>query len=138
MTDQPWYQEGLQFECTGCGDCCTGAPGYVWVTNEEIRALAEAGGVTVEEFEASFVRPEGNRKSLRERDNGDCVFFDSTARRCLVYVLRPRQCRTYPFWASNVRTPATWREACQACPGCGQGRLVPVEEIQAKVKVIRI
>ena len=30
-----WYaEEGLAFECTGCGDCCTGAPGYVWVIRD--------------------------------------------------------------------------------------------------------
>ena len=36
----PWYHEGLSFTCSQCGDCCTGAPGYVWVNNEEIAALA--------------------------------------------------------------------------------------------------
>ncbi len=40
MSQQPWYQDGLKFRCTGCGDCCTGAPGYVWVNKEEIAALA--------------------------------------------------------------------------------------------------
>ena len=31
--DSPeWYRDGLRFECTRCGACCTGAPGYVWVT----------------------------------------------------------------------------------------------------------
>ena len=36
---QPWYAGGLRFTCTGCGDCCTGAPGYVWVNQQEIDAL---------------------------------------------------------------------------------------------------
>jgi hypothetical protein len=138
MSEGPWYHEGLRFDCTGCGDCCTGAPGYVWVTGEEIRALAEAGGVTPEGFEASFVRSIGRRKSLIEMPNGDCVFFDHVSRRCQVYALRPRQCRTYPFWQSNVRTPATWQEACRVCPGCGHGSLIPAEEILARVQVIKI
>ena len=30
----PWYADGLPFTCTQCGDCCTGDPGYVWVTDE--------------------------------------------------------------------------------------------------------
>ena len=38
--NEPWYAEGLKFQCTGCGDCCTGAPGYVWVNQAEIDALA--------------------------------------------------------------------------------------------------
>ncbi len=36
----PWYQDGLAFTCTQCGKCCTGDPGFVWVTDEEIAALA--------------------------------------------------------------------------------------------------
>jgi len=138
MREKPWYHEGLPFECTGCGDCCTGAPGYVWPTEEEIRALAEAGGATPEQFETSFVRRVGRRKSLIEMPNGDCVFFDHASRRCQIYLLRPRQCRTYPFWQSNLRTPANWQDACRACPGCGRGPLIPLEGVQAQVQVIRI
>ena len=26
----PWYADGLSFECTMCGNCCTGPPGAVW------------------------------------------------------------------------------------------------------------
>ena len=33
---KPWYAEGLRFKCTECGQCCTGAPGYVWVNEEEV------------------------------------------------------------------------------------------------------
>ena len=48
MPDLPWYHAGLKFTCTQCGDCCSGTPGYVWVTNEEIVALAAATGMAVE------------------------------------------------------------------------------------------
>ena len=34
-----WYQAGLRFGCTQCGNCCSGPPGYVWVNREEIRAI---------------------------------------------------------------------------------------------------
>ncbi|MFM1805538.1 MAG: hypothetical protein RL136_2417, partial [Planctomycetota bacterium] len=30
----PWYAEGLRFECTQCGNCCSGGPGAVWFTPE--------------------------------------------------------------------------------------------------------
>ena len=46
MSKKPWYADGLQFECTQCGDCCTGAPGYVWVNKSEIEALAAEGQLT--------------------------------------------------------------------------------------------
>ena len=130
MTEKPWYHQGLRFECTGCGDCCTGAPGYVWVNKEEIRGLAEqVGEEDLERFEKMYVRQVGIRKSLKEYSNGDCVFFDNQTRKCKVYNARPRQCRTWPFWDSNVRDEQAWRETCQACPGSGKGKLYQLEEL---------
>lgn len=46
----PWYADGLKFKCTGCGDCCTGAPGYVWVNKAEIEAIAADISMEVAEF----------------------------------------------------------------------------------------
>ena len=39
------------------------------------------------------------RVTLRERANGECVFWDRQAG-CTVYPARPAQCRTWPFWES--------------------------------------
>jgi uncharacterized protein len=138
MDDKPWYKDGLKFKCTQCGDCCTGAPGYVWVNKEEIAALALRFNLSVEDFEQDYVRKVGVRKSLIEYDNGDCVFFDGEKRRCTVYEDRPRQCRTWPFWESNLRTPAAWKETCEVCPGSGTGNLVSIEKIVEQLKVLRL
>ncbi len=46
---EPWFEDGLRFRCTRCGNCCTGAPGYVWVNDEELSAIADFRGETVEE-----------------------------------------------------------------------------------------
>ncbi|MCC6492204.1 MAG: YkgJ family cysteine cluster protein [Pirellulales bacterium] len=133
----PWYADGLQFTCTGCGDCCTGAPGYVWVNAQEIEALAARLALPVEVFEKKYVRQIGVRRSLAERKNYDCVFLDDQ-RRCTVYEDRPRQCRTWPFWDSNLKTPAAWEAACAACPGSGQGQLYTLEAISEQAAAIRI
>jgi Fe-S-cluster containining protein len=135
---QPWYQDGLRFECTQCGNCCSGAPGYVWVNQEEIDALAKQLDMSPEAFEKKYVRPVGVRRSLVEFPNGDCVFLDRETRRCTVYEARPRQCRTWPFWDSNLKSPATWRQTCQTCPGCGRGDLVPLEEIARQAAVVKV
>ena len=134
----PWYKNGLRFNCTACGDCCTGAPGFVWVNKEDIAALAAETGLDEDEFEERYVREIGVRKSLNEFDNGDCVFFDATTRKCKVYAARPRQCRTWPFWDSNLRTPEAWAETCRVCPGSGAGRLYQLEEIEAQKSVFRV
>jgi Fe-S-cluster containining protein len=141
MPDQlakPWYKDGLRFQCTGCGDCCTGAPGFVWVNKEDIGCLAAETGLAVAEFEARYVRLVGVRKSLHEFENGDCVFFDNATRKCRVYAARPRQCRTWPFWDSNIGTPESWAQTCEVCPGSGTGRLYQIEEINEQAAVIRI
>jgi Fe-S-cluster containining protein len=136
---QPWYKDGLQFQCTGCGDCCTGGPGYVWVNKDDIANLAACTGMEPDDFVAKYVRDVGKRKSLKEKEeaNFDCVFLDAN-RKCTVYEARPRQCRTWPFWDSNVRTPEDWKTTCQACPGSGTGKLYQLSEIEAQKAVIRI
>jgi Fe-S-cluster containining protein len=134
---EPWYVDGLRFECTRCGACCTGQPGYVWVNDEEIAAIAEFRGQSVEELTQEYTRVVGNRRSLRERANGDCVFFDGK-QGCTVYPVRPRQCRTWPFWESNVATPEAWEHTCEICPGSGNGELISVEEITQRIRTIRL
>ena len=135
---EPWYHLGLKFACTGCGDCCSGAPGYVWVTKAEIAALAAALALPVEEFERQFVRLVGVRKSLVERANGDCALLDAETRQCRVYDARPRQCRTWPFWASNLSSPAAWEATAERCPGCNRGRRIPLGKILAQLEKVRV
>jgi Fe-S-cluster containining protein len=136
--EEPWYADGLRFECTQCGDCCSGAEGYVWVNQEEIDALAAVKGMTAEAFERDFVHRVGVRRSLNERAGGDCVLLDPGTRRCTAYEARPRQCRTWPFWRSNLASPAAWEEAARACPGCNRGDIVPLERIIEQASRIRI
>ena len=138
MEEKPWFEKGLRFECTQCGDCCTGAPGFVWVNAEEIAALAEEVGMDVAAFEAKYVRKVGIRKSLIEYANGDCVFFDPQARKCTVYHARPRQCRTWPFWQSNVQSEEAWKQTFEVCPGSGHGKLYPVEQVLHQISIVKL
>ncbi len=125
---EPWFQEGLRFECTGCGKCCTGPPGYVWVNAREIEALARHLSLPLEEFGRRYLRRVRERHSILERANGDCVLYRE-GKGCTVYPVRPLQCRTFPFWPEHLRDPASWEELKGSCPGAGQGRLHPPEEI---------
>lgn len=134
-----WYSEGLRFECTGCGDCCTGAPGYVWVNQQEINAMAKFLEMSPEDFEARYVRRIGIRRSLKEDPkNYDCVFFDNQARTCRLYEHRPRQCRTWPFWKSNLKTAEHWEQTAEGCPGCNRGKLYSLELIDEQASVIDV
>jgi Fe-S-cluster containining protein len=130
LENAPWYRDGLSFECTRCGACCTGAPGYVWVNDEEIARLAGHRGLTVGQFSKRFVRRVGDRLSLIEKPGGDCIFWDASAG-CTVYEARPVQCQTWPFWPENLETPEEWARVEGICPGSGKGQWFSLEEIRA-------
>ena len=134
---EPWFEDGLRFRCTRCGNCCTGEPGFVWVSDEEIAAIAELRGEPEAEVRVLHTRAGQRGRTLRERPDGDCVFFDREAG-CTIYSVRPRQCRTWPFWDSNVRTPEAWANTREICPGAGKGDLISAEEITRRLRVIKL
>ncbi len=125
-----WYQDGLRFECTQCGACCAGEPGFVWVDDAEIADMASCLDMDDDSFRKQFVRRVGARHSLVEYPDGDCIFLDPETRGCAVYEARPIQCRTWPFWNSNLATKTDWDNTCESCPGAGRGKLYPLESIE--------
>ena len=135
-SQQPWYNDGLHFECTQCGNCCTGDPGFVWADEAELEAIAEYLGKTVGEVRLFHTRLSGRRVSLTEYANGDCTFFDGRTRRCTIYPVRPQQCRTWPFWNSNIASPESWKTVQKTCPGAGRGAFVSLEEIESQAAAI--
>ena len=142
IDDAPWYADGLKFRCTCCGNCCTGPPGYVWVTEEEIERMAAHVGRTPAEFRKLHVRKIGKRLSLKERRNEqgqyDCVFLtplpgDTPKKRkrgCGVYAVRPLQCRTWPFWEGLLQSPEAWKHSKATCPGMDEGKHYDVGHIE--------
>lgn len=133
----PWYEDGLKFTCTQCGNCCTGAAGVVWISDDEVAALARHLGEPVEEARARYTYAIGHRRSLKEFSDGDCIFYRRGVG-CTVYPVRPAQCRTWPFWDSACDTPAAWEETCQGCPGAGKGEHHAAEEIDRRRRVIEV
>ncbi len=61
------------------------------------------------------------RISLQEKPNLDCILWEDGG--CSVYASRPLQCRSFPFWSSNLSSRESWEEQAAACPGIGTGRL---------------
>ena len=45
------------------------------------------------------------------------------------YSERPLQCRSFPFWPSNVYDDKTWQEAGKDCPGVNIGPIHSGKEI---------
>jgi uncharacterized protein len=125
-----FFDAGLRFECTGCGRCCTGAPGVVQVTEAEADAMASHLDLDADTFRQRFTRRAEGRLALREHADGRCVFYDEG---CDVYPVRPAQCRAFPFWLKNLRNLEAWRRAAAECPGIGRGPLHSREAILREV-----
>jgi Fe-S-cluster containining protein len=98
----------------------------VWVTGADLDRIAAHLGADREDLTATSVRRVGRRRSLRERPNGDCVFY---ANGCTIYPVRPRQCRTFPFWPEDLTSRRRWERLARECPGIGRGRLWSRREV---------
>lgn len=141
-SEDAWYADGLQFTCTQCGNCCTGGPGFVWISQEEIVRLAEYLKLSPEQVVEQYCRKVDGRYSLTERrtadGNYDCIFLKElegplTANRrkaCSVYPARPLQCRTWPFWSENLRDRKNWDRSAKRCHGMNSGRQFTLEQIR--------
>ncbi len=127
----PWYKDGLRFECQRCGSCCRGEPGVVWMTKKEAKNISVSMGVSIELFTKNYLRLINGRISLLEHDDGDCVMYDNG---CKIYETRPRQCKTFPYWSSNLENETEWKEQKKTCPGIGKGNLRTSEEIDSSLR----
>ena len=103
--------------CEACGGhCCTGASGYIWTKYEEIEKIASFLELSIEDFGSTYLRKAGHRYSLIEKEiapeNFACIFFDEAQKRCSIYPVRPRQCRTFPFWEEFKEDEDEVRKEC--------------------------
>jgi Fe-S-cluster containining protein len=105
-------------KCASCeGNCCIGESGYIWATPKEIDDMASFLELTRDEFLKDYTQKVGYRISLKElkiKNSFHCIFFDADKRGCSIYPVRPKQCRTFPFWdhfKENID------EVVKECPG---------------------
>jgi len=90
-------------KCSSCeGNCCIGESGYVWITQDEIKKLANFLNISIDQLANDSLRKIGYKYSLRElqlsKNNYVCKFFNLEKKQCNIYDVRPNQCRTFPFW----------------------------------------
>jgi Fe-S-cluster containining protein len=117
-----------------CGNCCSGpGEGYIWVTKAEIEFIAEFLKISVEQVRQKYLKRIGLRTSIIEHaTTKDCIFLQNISgqKKCVIYSVRPSQCRNWPFWSENLTSPNAWNEAARKCPGINRGRLYSYDEIQ--------
>lgn len=130
--DEPFYKEGLKFQCQRCNYCCRHEPGYVFLSEKDLKAMVKETGLSRQAFIDKYCQWVDigffKRLSLIEKENNDCIFWSESG--CAVYKARPLQCRSYPFWMHVVESPATWTEEAKSCPGIGKGDVHSAEKIE--------
>ncbi|MHA1733793.1 MAG: YkgJ family cysteine cluster protein [Promethearchaeota archaeon] len=137
---------GADFECQGCGYCCSQKEGNIYIFPPEVdpivKFLVEAGVVSDRrQFFSDFttVVLETYHKKLMEtltikqEEGGACTFLEGT--RCRIYPCRPFQCLGFPFWRMNVEDCEAWEELKVTCPGIDvKGRHFTRREIEELLK----
>gem|GEM_PF-157481 len=127
-----FYEQGLRFECTQCSLCCRFEPGYVFLSEKDIKDISTGLNIKPNTFIDKYCRvvitETGMRLSLKEKSNYDCIFWKNGG--CTIYSFRPLQCRSYPFWQASLKTEQTWNQLEESCPGINRGRLNSKELIE--------
>lgn len=143
---EPWFKDGLSFQCTQCGNCCTGGPGFVWISDEEVDRLAAHLKIERDVALRKYCRIVRGKLSLKEKRDHlgqyPCIFLseeeviDARGKRklkrgCTIYPVRPLQCRTWPFWDGNLEDADAWDHAGEKCPGTNKGKKYTLDQIGA-------
>ena len=126
MEKTPFYASGLKFSCKRCSACCRYDSGFVYLSENDLERLLAAMKMDKSEFIQVYCRwvsagwNDGEVLSLREKSNKDCILWDNG---CKVYMSRPLQCSTFPFWENILSSSESWEIAATGCPGINSGDL---------------
>jgi uncharacterized protein len=126
---------GLRFECqAGCTNCCQ-QKGFVYLTEADLARIAQFVGMKPAEFEGVYVYRTKHLLRLRMPRHTQCHFLREGG--CSIHVVKPTQCRIFPFWPELVDDKREWRKTAAWCPGIGKGELVQIDIARAAAGEMR-
>lgn len=135
--NKKWYSSGLKFTCTECGRCCLtpqGQESYVHLLQSDIEQISQLLDIDLDTFLAKYTKKVHGHYVLinqapNEAGEHPCIFLEN--KKCKVWTKRPRQCQTFPWWPSALKSPEAWEETAQNCEGiCDEAPLHSFEEIE--------
>ena len=82
--EKPWYADGLKFQCSMCGNCCSGPEGEIPVLLQDRRRLAKHLGLSLRAFNQHYTTISKNTESRilkmnptpGKKESLDCIFLD--------------------------------------------------------------
>ena len=130
------YKNGIKFECQGSGKCCVsrGTYGFVYLSEKDIKRFSKYFKLSIKKFKKKYCQVTEGFIHLIEKSelNGDCIFLKN--KKCSVYISRPSQCRTWPFWNENMNVKLWNEDISINCPGIGKGKIVNAKTIKRFLK----
>ncbi|MEI6242459.1 MAG: YkgJ family cysteine cluster protein [Chlamydiota bacterium] len=129
-----WYSRGIPFQCQSCGKCCQGK-GFVHLSLEDMEKISQFLSLDIKKFQALYTRQEGDKILLKDSPGtDDCIFLSQN--KCTIYLARPIQCQTFPWWPSFLESPTSWKHLVKNCKGAHQHKapIISEKEINEKAE----
>ena len=133
MARDCFFEKGIRFECTGCGECCKthgdeDEYAFVYLSDRDVARISAHLGLSKVAFLNKYCSTDEGGDTHLAGLVGDCAFLEEGTR-CIVYPVRPMQCRTWPFWTENLSKEIWEGPVTACCPGIGRGRRYTKTEI---------
>ena len=101
------------FDCTQCGQCCTGFGG-TYVNDHEIKRIAAFIACDPATFTRKYCDRSGSKWVITQGTNDSCIFFDKN---CTIHPVKPYMCRAWPFLRTIIKNPENWTAMAKSCRG---------------------
>ena len=136
--NRPWWMDGVPFSCQeNCGKCCDEPGGIVYLSPKDALALSSRHGMDIFDWLHRDCRQTLDGRWVLKSDSYTdiCIYLDD-AKKCTVYDSRPSQCRSFPFWAENVRSQKSWNQTVNSCPGLESEQAFIIDGNTIRKKII--
>ncbi len=105
----------IKFSCKRCGNCCR-VSGFVHISKTEAKKIAEFLKLDFLEFKkiyTEWILFAG--RVLKGGKISSCIFLKDNF--CLIYPVRPEQCRTFPYWKNILNDESELKYVKEYCAG---------------------
>ncbi|MCX7698128.1 MAG: YkgJ family cysteine cluster protein [Candidatus Goldbacteria bacterium] len=104
----------IDFKCKKCGNCCR--RGFVYLKEEEIKNISSFLKINTKQFIKEYTENILWLGKVLKFKNNKCIFLTDN-NLCLIYEIRPYQCRTFPNWGWIVKKENWQEEIREFCNG---------------------
>ena len=132
--EENFYKNGIRFKCQSSSNCCIsrGSYGYVYLSHKDVKRIANFFNISINTFKNKYCAVTNGYIHLKEINaSSNCRFLKN--KKCSIYINRPSQCRTWPFWKENMNAKKWNENITKFCPGIGKGELYNKETIDKKI-----